>query len=131
MQACACRFGNCPWHSTGQSQQQHASLLCQRRPCTPPHHLHPIIWRHPTSKSRVTQTPEPQVEVKIRLPNREAYDKVAQALAGALQATHEQENYFFDGSDKRLNAQRAVLRLRFYDVDKKAVITVKVWGGRG
>lgn len=67
-----------------------------------------------------------QVEVKIRLPDRAAYDKVAQVLAGSLQATHEQENYFFDGSEKQLNSQRAVLRLRFYDVDKKAVITVKV-----
>lgn len=68
----------------------------------------------------------PQVEVKIRLPDRASYDSVTQLLSSGLQATHEQENFFFDGSNKELNSQRAVLRLRFYDVDKKAVITVKV-----
>lgn len=37
-----------------------------------------------------------------------------------------QENYFFDGPNRELNSRRVVLRLRFYDVDKKAYITVKV-----
>jgi len=66
-----------------------------------------------------------EVEVKIRLPDRAAYDKVAAALGSSLQAVHEQENHFFDGSNQELSAQRCVLRLRFYNVDKKAVITIK------
>jgi hypothetical protein len=41
------------------------------------------------------------------------------ALAG-------QENYFFDGPGRELSSKRVVLRLRFYDTDKKAVLTLKV-----
>jgi hypothetical protein len=47
-----------------------------------------------------------------------------------------QENYFFDGPGRELNSKRVVLRLRFYDTDKKAVLTLKVrtarqaWRGR-
>jgi uncharacterized protein YjbK len=37
-----------------------------------------------------------------------------------------QENYFFDGHAKELNSRFVVLRVRFYDVDKKAVLTLKV-----
>jgi uncharacterized protein YjbK len=37
-----------------------------------------------------------------------------------------QENYFFDGPNKELNSRLVVLRLRFYDIDKKAVLTLKV-----
>lgn len=37
-----------------------------------------------------------------------------------------QENYFFDGPAKELNSRFVVLRVRFYDVDKKAVLTLKV-----
>jgi len=40
-----------------------------------------------------------------------------------------QENYFFDGPDRELNSRRVVLRVRFYDTDKKAVITLKVRAG--
>ncbi|GAX78679.1 hypothetical protein CEUSTIGMA_g6117.t1 [Chlamydomonas eustigma] len=66
-----------------------------------------------------------EVEVKIRLPDRVAYDKVALKLAAGLRVTHEQENYFFDGPGNELNSKRTVLRLRFYDTDKKAVVTIK------
>jgi uncharacterized protein YjbK len=41
-----------------------------------------------------------------------------------------QENYFFDGPNKELNNRFVVLRLRFYDTDKKAVLTLKVCAGR-
>ena len=67
-----------------------------------------------------------QVEVKIRLPDRAAYDKLAAMLAADQTAAHEQENYFFDTPDSALNAKRTVLRLRFHDVDKAALITIKV-----
>lgn len=42
-----------------------------------------------------------------------------------------QENFFFDGDKQELESQRAVLRLRFYNVDEKAVITVKVRSPQG
>jgi len=66
-----------------------------------------------------------EVEVKIRLPDRAAYDKVAAVLAPGKTASHAQENYFFDGSSRELESTRSVLRLRFYNGDHKAVITVK------
>eukprot|EP00798_Chlamydomonas_sp_ICE-L_P004779 gene4779-34537_t len=37
----------------------------------------------------------------------------------------QEENFFFDGDASQLNSQRVVLRVRFYDVDKKAVVTIK------
>lgn len=67
-----------------------------------------------------------QVEVKLRLPGQEAHGSIASLLAASRQATHAQENYFFDGSNKELNAQKTVLRVRFYNGDEKAVLTVKV-----
>lgn len=67
-----------------------------------------------------------QVEIKLRLPDRATYDKVAQLLHGSLKAEHDQENYFFDGPNKELSSKRVVLRCRFYNKDKKAEITCKV-----
>lgn len=66
-----------------------------------------------------------EVEVKLRLPDKAAHDRVAQLLAPGRRATHQQENYFFDGANKELSSQRAVLRTRFYDTDAKAVLTLK------
>jgi adenylate cyclase class IV len=65
------------------------------------------------------------VEVKLRLPDRAAHDAVAAALAPALKATHHQENYFFDGPSGELSSRRGVLRLRFYNTDARALITLK------
>lgn len=66
-----------------------------------------------------------EVEVKLRLPSREAHDAVAAALADSKIATHEQENFFLDGPGQELTSKRAVLRVRFYDVDKRALVTLK------
>ena len=38
---------------------------------------------------------------------------------------YEQENFFFDGQNGELSAKRCVMRLRFFNVDEKAVLTVK------
>ncbi|PNG89502.1 hypothetical protein TSOC_015320, partial [Tetrabaena socialis] len=75
------------------------------------------------------------VEVKIRLPDRASYDKVAAALlasqpgGAARVASHAQANHFFDGPNRELNDRRVVLRLRTYNGDQKATITIKA--GRG
>ncbi|KAF8054827.1 TTM3 [Scenedesmus sp. PABB004] len=66
-----------------------------------------------------------EVEVKLRLPGPEAHSKLEQLLAPGLVATHQQENYFFDGPGGELNSRRVVLRLRFYDADRRAVLTLK------
>lgn len=69
-----------------------------------------------------------EVEVKLRLPNKAAHDAVAAALVASGNkhiATHEQENFFLDGPNKELSSKMAVLRIRFYDVDKRALVTLK------
>ena len=66
------------------------------------------------------------MEIKLRLPNKEAHDKVAEALKDAYIETHDQENFFYEGSDKELNKAKVSLRTRFYGGDKKCVITMKV-----
>eukprot|EP00884_Botryococcus_braunii_P016348 jgi/Botrbrau1/3397/Bobra.0337s0036.3 len=66
-----------------------------------------------------------EVEIKLRLPDRASYEKVADLLKGTLKAVHDQENYFFDGPNKELSSQRVVLRCRFYNKDAKAEIACK------
>lgn len=66
-----------------------------------------------------------EVEVKFRLPDAEAHQKVATLLASSHEVTHAQENVFFDGKQKELSSTRSVLRLRFYNGDQKCVVTLK------
>ena len=66
-----------------------------------------------------------EVEVKLRLPDKKAHDAVAAALRSSALATHQQENFFLDGPAKELSSKMAVLRIRFYDVDKRALVTLK------
>lgn len=66
-----------------------------------------------------------EVEIKIRLPDRAAYDKVASSLSASKGTRYEQDNWFFDGPNRELNAQRVVLRVRMYNKGEKAVLTLK------
>jgi len=66
-----------------------------------------------------------EVEVKLRLASREDHDKVLAHFASGLGETHQQANHFFDGTGGELSARRAVLRVRIYDGDKKATVTLK------
>lgn len=66
-----------------------------------------------------------EVEVKLRLPGKASHDAVAAALASKKIATHQQESFFLDGPNKELSSNLAVLRIRFYDVDKRALVTLK------
>lgn len=67
-----------------------------------------------------------QVEIKLRLRDQAAHDKVADALKSQLTATHKQENIFFDGSEKELSNQRIIVRTRFYNTDQQCLLTIKV-----
>lgn len=71
--------------------------------------------------------------MKLRLADAAAHATLAAALEPTRRATHQQENYFFDGAAQELSSKRVVLRVRFYNQDAKAVITVKVggWGWQG
>ena len=64
------------------------------------------------------------MEIKLRLPSHASHQRVL-ALMGPPTAVYAQENYFFDGVNDELRKQQT-LRVRFYNTDQKAVITVKV-----
>ncbi|MQM03880.1 hypothetical protein Taro_036665 [Colocasia esculenta] len=66
-----------------------------------------------------------EVEVKLRLPDGAAHQRLSDVLAPWHLRTHLQENLFFDGAAGELSAQRAVLRLRFYDGDARCVLSLK------
>ena len=51
---------------------------------------------------------------------------MAEALKDSYIETHDQENFFYEGSEKELNKARVSLRTRFYGGNKKCVITMKV-----
>ena len=67
-----------------------------------------------------------QVEIKLRLGDEKAHDKLAAVLQPRLQATHQQENIFFDGAEQELSQQRTVVRCRFYNIDQRCLLTIKV-----
>ena len=66
------------------------------------------------------------MEIKLRLADREAHGKVAEALRAHFRETHKQENFFFDGAKRELSSKRTVVRCRFYNIDKRALLTIKV-----
>lgn len=66
-----------------------------------------------------------EVEVKLRLGSQADRQKTAQLLAASQLATYAQENFFFDGSNQELSSRRVVARVRFYNTDEKATLTVK------
>jgi uncharacterized protein YjbK len=65
------------------------------------------------------------VEVKLRIADSASFSRLKLLLLPYFLKLHDQENYFFDGKEKELSSKRVVLRLRFYDVDSKAVLTCK------
>ena len=67
-----------------------------------------------------------EIEVKLRLKSSEDHRKVCDRFGvEGHKAKYFQENYFFDGNQKELGSQRVVLRIRFYNMNEKCVITVK------
>lgn len=64
-----------------------------------------------------------EVEVKLRINDSASYHALENSLIHCFKSVHEQENYFF--TNDAMSAARFVLRVRFYDRNKKAVITVK------
>ena len=65
------------------------------------------------------------VEIKLRLGGAEAHAQVGELVRAAFVAKYHQENYFFDGAEQELSSRRVVLRVRFYNGDERAVVTVK------
>ncbi|KAK1425835.1 hypothetical protein QVD17_21196 [Tagetes erecta] len=67
-----------------------------------------------------------ETEVKLRLPNSAAHQKLSSILSPHHTKTHLQQNHFFDTSSLTLATQHlTTLRLRFYNIDSKAIISLK------
>ncbi|KAL0904777.1 hypothetical protein M5K25_026927 [Dendrobium thyrsiflorum] len=66
-----------------------------------------------------------EVEVKFRLPDAAAHQRLSDALSPFHLRTHLQENLFFDGADSELSTHFAVSRIRFYDGDSRCVLSLK------
>lgn len=66
-----------------------------------------------------------EVEVKLRLPDSDAHQRLSTVLSQFHLKTHVQENIFFDGANSELSTNLAALRLRFYDLDSHCVLSLK------
>jgi uncharacterized protein YjbK len=66
-----------------------------------------------------------EVEVKLRIQDIQSYTKLSDILNPSYKTTHQQENFFFDGADGELNSKRIALRLRFYNGNKRCLLTIK------
>ncbi|KAG9141708.1 hypothetical protein Leryth_022036 [Lithospermum erythrorhizon] len=66
-----------------------------------------------------------EVEVKLRLPNSNAHQRLSTLLSPHHLKTHFQENIFFDTTNSLLSTNLAALRLRFYDLDTRCIISLK------
>ena len=63
-----------------------------------------------------------QVEIKLRLPNKEAHAQVAELLKPSYKETHEQENFFFDGTNKEMTGAKLALRVRHHTQGARAAV---------
>ncbi|KAK9050966.1 hypothetical protein SSX86_027591 [Deinandra increscens subsp. villosa] len=78
------------------------------------------------SSSSFTSHTTMEVEVKLRLPDSAAHQKLSDVLCPFHTKTHLQQNLFFDTPSLHLaTAHLAALRLRFYDLDSHSVLSLK------
>ncbi|XP_047943555.1 triphosphate tunnel metalloenzyme 3-like [Salvia hispanica] len=66
-----------------------------------------------------------EIEVKLRLPSSAAHERLSAVLSAYHRRTHLQENLFFDGPNAELASSFAALRIRFYDLDSRCVLSLK------
>lgn len=66
-----------------------------------------------------------EIEVKLRLPSSAAHERLSAVLSSYHRRTHLQENLFFDGPNAELASNLAALRIRFYDLDSRCVLSLK------
>ncbi|PKI48468.1 triphosphate tunnel metalloenzyme 3-like [Punica granatum] len=66
-----------------------------------------------------------EVEIKLKLPDSTAHQKLSELLSPFHLKTLTQENVFFDSPAAELVKNFAALRLRFYDLDSRCVISLK------
>lgn len=78
-----------------------------------------------TRAAAFSATAAMEVEVKLRLHDSVSHQRLSTILSPYHLKTHAQENVFFDGAAAELSSNIAVLRLRFYDLDSRCVISLK------
>ncbi|KAK6912256.1 CYTH domain [Dillenia turbinata] len=66
-----------------------------------------------------------EVEVKLRLPDSNSHQKLSDILSPFHTKTLIQDNIFFDGANSELISNKAVLRLRFYNLDSLCILSLK------
>ncbi|KAJ8755369.1 hypothetical protein K2173_019167 [Erythroxylum novogranatense] len=66
-----------------------------------------------------------EIEVKLRLPDSQSHQKLSSLLSAFHVKTHVQENFFFDTKTSRLATRLAALRIRFYNLDSRCVLSLK------
>ncbi|KAJ4718519.1 Triphosphate tunel metalloenzyme 3-like, partial [Melia azedarach] len=66
-----------------------------------------------------------EVEVKLRLKDSSAHQKLSDVLSPYHKQTLIQENIFFDDKESKLSSNLAVLRLRFYNLNSYCVLSLK------
>ncbi|GAV85789.1 CYTH domain-containing protein [Cephalotus follicularis] len=66
-----------------------------------------------------------EVEVKLRLKDSTAHKTLTSLLSPYLAKTYLQENFFFDTQNSLLSSNLAALRIRFYDLDSRSVLSLK------
>ncbi|KAH9667127.1 triphosphate tunnel metalloenzyme 3 [Citrus sinensis] len=66
-----------------------------------------------------------EVEVKLRLKDSTAHQKLSNILSPYHKQTLFQENIFFDDKDSKLSSNAAVLRLRFYNLNSHCILSLK------
>lgn len=67
-----------------------------------------------------------EVEVKLKLVTKEDHSKALEFFSPFHKKKYNQENFFFDGARRELSSNSHIMRIRFYNQDEKAVLTVKV-----
>ncbi|KAI3673730.1 hypothetical protein L6452_39858 [Arctium lappa] len=73
-----------------------------------------------------TTTTAMEIEVKLRLPDSAAHQKLSDVLSPHHTKTHLQQNLFFDTPTLTLATDHlAALRLRFHDLDSHSLLTLK------
>ncbi|KAH7547432.1 hypothetical protein FEM48_Zijuj01G0309400 [Ziziphus jujuba var. spinosa] len=83
------------------------------------------ITKGPNKSWKIHQSPNMEVEVKLRLSDSTSHQKLSDLLSPFHTKTHFQENIFFDGAKAELSSKLAVLRLRFYNDNSHCVLSLK------
>ncbi|KAJ0490981.1 putative triphosphatase [Helianthus annuus] len=79
-----------------------------------------------SSSSQISHKFPMEIEIKLRLPDSAAHQKLSDILSLYHTKTHLQQNLFFDTPQLTLaTTHLAALRLRFYDLDTQSILSLK------